>query len=97
MRGVVEIGQLLRIRDGQGTEPDGVDQLEDGGVGADAEREREHGDQGEHGVEAKLAETVADVGGIAIHETLECYTPREGNGYARCTNNFTSEALWGRL
>jgi hypothetical protein len=47
-----------------------------------AEREREHGDQGEHGVEAKLAETVADVGGIAIHEALRGYTPREGNGYA---------------
>ena len=50
--------------------------------GADAERAREHRDQGEHGVEAKLAEAVADVGGIVIHGALQGYTPPEGNGYA---------------
>jgi hypothetical protein len=70
VRGIIEISQVLRIRNGQGTEPDGIDELEDGGVGADPERQREHRDQGEHGVEAKLAKPIADVCRIAVHEAL---------------------------
>jgi hypothetical protein len=39
--------QPIRVRVRQGTQDDGVDDAEDGGIGADAERQRRDGDSGE--------------------------------------------------
>src|SRR2546430_13652718 len=41
--------QLLGILDGNGTEANGIDELEDGGVGADAKRESKDRDDGKAG------------------------------------------------
>ena len=49
--------QLLRILDGQEAEHQLVDQGEDGGVGADSERERQHGHDRQHGRAAQERET----------------------------------------
>ena len=59
--GQVEIGQVLGVFDRESPQPDGVDQLEDSGVGADTEGEREYGCQGEGGVQAELAECETQV------------------------------------
>ena len=47
--------QLLRLRERQRLEENRVDHAEDGGVRADAEREREHGDESETGMFEELA------------------------------------------
>ena len=58
---------MLRIFTGREREHYGVNQAEDGGIGADAERESEHDDDGEAGRKAQDAQTVADV----LREALE--------------------------
>src|SRR2546429_6895822 len=46
---------------GNGTQADGVNELEDGGVGADSESKGEDGDEGEAGTEAKKPQSMAKV------------------------------------
>src|SRR5260370_492859 len=53
--------QLLGVLDRNGAQADGVNELEDSGVGADAERKGEDGDDGKAGTEAKKTESVAKV------------------------------------
>ncbi len=53
--------QLLGVLDWNSAQADGVNELEDSGVGADAEREGKDGDNGEAGTEAKKTESVAKV------------------------------------
>ena len=57
----VEVNEPLRLRIGQRPEQHVVDDAEDGGVRADPEREREHGDEGEARRFAKLAESEAKI------------------------------------
>ena len=54
-------GELLGMLDGDGAQADGVEELEDGGVGSNAEGERKNRDQGEAGIEKQEAEAVAGV------------------------------------
>src|SRR6185369_17472024 len=56
-----DLGQLLRIADGQAPEPHGIEYLEDGGVGADTEGEGQRGHDGEPGTAPQRAERVANV------------------------------------
>ena len=58
---------LLGILVRQRVEDDGLDDAEDGGVGADAEREREHGDQHKGRLPAQGAEGVGEGGGPVSH------------------------------
>src|SRR5258708_25972114 len=53
--------QLLRALDGNGAQADGVNELEDGGVGADSERKSEDGDEGKAGTEAKKPQSMAKI------------------------------------
>src|SRR5438309_7176098 len=53
--------EALRLRERQGTVEQGVDDREDGGIGADADREREDGDGGEPAAAGELAERRAEV------------------------------------
>src|SRR6266513_5364878 len=53
--------EALRLRERQGTVEQGVDDREDGGIGADADRQREDGHGREPGVAGELAERVAEV------------------------------------
>ena len=48
-------------RTGIGLSKRGVDEAEDGGVGADAERQREHGDGREPGALGQHAQAVAQI------------------------------------
>ena len=57
-----ESDDAVGFGEGKGFEEDGVDDAEDGGVGADAEGEGEDGDCGEGGVFPELAERVFQVG-----------------------------------
>jgi hypothetical protein len=58
---VAEEDEMLGILDGQRAKQDGVEQGEDGGVGADAEGEGEQGDEGEAGALEEAAEAETDV------------------------------------
>ena len=58
-----DVVELLRCRDREAPEPHGVQELEDGGVGPDAERERENRDQGEQRLETQAPGAVAEVSG----------------------------------
>jgi hypothetical protein len=53
--------ELLRVRDGQRAEHQGIYQAEDSAVGADAERERQHRDGKERGTAAQCARSVPEV------------------------------------
>src|SRR6185437_1592597 len=53
--------ELIGIRIGKGSQKHGIHDAENGGVGADAESEREHGDGGEAGGFAEHAQGVAEV------------------------------------
>jgi hypothetical protein len=53
--------KLLRVLDGNGTEANRINELEDGGVCSDAEGERKDSDDGESGTEAQQAKGVAKV------------------------------------
>ena len=59
--------QAVAARIGQGPQQDGVYHAEDGGVGADAQRQREHGHRGESRVSAQLAKPVAQVLNQCLH------------------------------
>ena len=65
-----EPDQPVGFVEGQGAEQDRIDDGEDGGVGADAERERQHGDREESGGLAHRAEEVADVLERVAHTSL---------------------------
>src|SRR5580692_9290751 len=58
---IMDADQLLRIRKRQRAEEQGVDDTEDGDVGANGEREDEDGDGREAGITAEGAESVAHV------------------------------------
>ena len=58
---LAEGDEVLRVGDGKRLQHEVVDEGEDGGVGADAEGQREDGDGGEAGTFGHHAETVADV------------------------------------
>jgi hypothetical protein len=73
----IEDDELGRVSYGYRTQKDGVDETEDGGVGADAECESEHGDGGEARRFAQHAEGVANVlknarEKIATHFMIGC-------------------------
>jgi len=53
--------QLLRVLDRNGAQADGVDELEDGGVGTDTESEGKDGDECEAGTEAKKPKSMTKV------------------------------------
>jgi hypothetical protein len=55
-----ELDELFGVLDGEVAEEEGVDEGEDGGVGADAESEREDGDGSEGGGFGEGAEGVAE-------------------------------------
>ena len=57
----VQVNEPIRLRIGQRPEQDVVDDAEDGAVRADAEREGEHGDDGEARRFAELAESEAEI------------------------------------
>jgi hypothetical protein len=59
--GDADFGEFLWSDDGKGAETNGIQQFEDGGVGADAEREGEDGDGSEAGIFEEHAETEASV------------------------------------
>jgi hypothetical protein len=65
---VAEAIELLRITHGQLLQHHGVDEGEDGGVGADAEGEREDNDETEGGRFAKRAKGKADVASEVFDE-----------------------------
>jgi len=51
----------LGVLDRNSAEADGIDELEDGGIGTDAEGEGKDRDDGEAGTKAKKSESVAKV------------------------------------
>jgi hypothetical protein len=51
----------LGVLDRNSAEADGIDKLENGGVGTDAKREGKDGDDGKAGTEAKKTESVTKV------------------------------------
>ena len=55
------LDQLVRVRDRQRPQRDGIDQLEDGRVRADAKRKRQHSDDREPGVFQQRAERVTEI------------------------------------
>ena len=57
--GYANRAKLQRILDGDGAQANGINELENGGVGADAEREGKYGDDGKAWAEAKQAKGVA--------------------------------------
>ena len=63
----VKFLELGSVADGQGTERDGIDEAEDRGVGADAERHRDDGEKGEAGTLEKLARAVAEILEKCLH------------------------------
>ena len=56
-----DFDELFGMADRQHSEHDGVDQAEDGGVGADAQAERNDGYRGESGIAAEGAQSVAEI------------------------------------
>ena len=65
-----QLDQPLRLLHGQRPQHERVDQAEDRGVGADPQRERHHGDDGEEGIAAHLPRREAAVAD-------EVFEPRE--------------------
>ncbi len=70
--------QLAGPRDRQRAQDDLVDEREDGGIGRDAKRHRQHGDGGKQRHPAEAADGVTQVGGELGHgrssEQLRCQT-----------------------
>jgi hypothetical protein len=58
-----KVVEPARIRDRQAPQPHRVEELEDGGVGADSERERQNRDQRKRRLEAQAPRAVAEVPG----------------------------------
>ena len=75
---VIDPHEPLRVLVRQGLEQHAVHDAEDGAVGADAQRQRQHGDGGERGALDQAAEGVANVLAKGIHRGM--------NG-ARCVPN----------
>ena len=71
-----EFHQARRFGIGQRAQNDGIDHAEDGGVGADAEGQRERGDDGEAGTLAQGARGVAQILAAALRSS-EWSTCRE--------------------
>ena len=65
-------GQLLWGLHRQGAQAHGIEQLEDGCVCADAQRERQDGNDGEAGIHAQQARPVAKIAPNAGEEWLVC-------------------------
>src|SRR6516225_6354620 len=63
--------QPLRLLHAQHAQHDGVDHAEDGGIGSDAERQRDHGHSREAGIAAQLPQTVANI----LQEALDIVHP----------------------
>ena len=59
--GIGQGDQLLRVLDRQHLQQHGVDQAEDGGIGADAERQRKHRDRSKTGALGQQASAVDEV------------------------------------
>ncbi len=64
----VEPDEAIGVCEGERAEDDGVDDAEDGRVGADAEGESEDGDESEAGIFAEGAEGVAEILGEIVEE-----------------------------
>ena len=67
-RRLAEVHQALPVLVGQRPQQDAADHAEDRGVGADAERQGEHGDEGEAGALAERAQGEAEVVQQTGHE-----------------------------
>ena len=63
-----DLGQLLRTRDGEAAQLDGVDEVKDRGVRADAERERENRDDGEDRTALQQPQPVSRVAESMVDE-----------------------------
>jgi hypothetical protein len=61
VQGAVKLLELRGVAHGQGTERDGIDEAEDGGIGADAERHGNDREKGEAWALEKLAHAVAKI------------------------------------
>ena len=59
--GTQKLHKLLRVRDGQLAQHEGVEQTVDGGVGADRESQREHGHSREAEATPHQPQSIADV------------------------------------
>src|SRR5690242_11819660 len=79
--------QTIGIGVGQRAQQHGIHDAENGGVCADAEGEREHGDGGEGGTAAELAEGVAHVLPVRLEEGLP------GGGADTLLGRFETAAL----
>ena len=64
----VEPNEAVCIRERERAEDDGIDDAEDGGVGADAERECQDRDDGKGRIFAESAEGVAEILGEVVEE-----------------------------
>src|SRR5439155_5223977 len=64
---VADAVEAFRIRDRQRAQHDGVDQRENGGRAANADRQRQDGRGGEDGREAELPDRVADGADRVVH------------------------------
>jgi hypothetical protein len=69
----IDICQLLRIPNRQCAQPDGIDQLEDRGVGSDPQRERQHCHRRKRGIQPQLPNPEAQIA-CNIHIALDAYT-----------------------
>ena len=63
--------ELIRVRIRQRPQQHAVDDAEDGGVGADAERERQHGERRESRLTFESAERVEKVFSQVVHDGLD--------------------------
>src|SRR5439155_24578768 len=84
-----DLDEPVRSRIGQRLEQHGVDRAEDGGIGADAEREREHGDEREGGAFGERADGEAEVLEEGVHHSVRratigstCAARRAGSQHA---------------
>jgi hypothetical protein len=64
---VVDTDQLLRIGIGQRLQQDGIDDTEDGGIGADSQGEREQRHGGERGALDQPPKSVANILAEVVH------------------------------
>ena len=65
-----DVDDAFGVRKRKRTEENAVDQAEDGGIGADAERERDNGDGGKAFVLQKHANAVTNVVKQRVHDSL---------------------------
>jgi hypothetical protein len=83
---VLDRHQAVRLGVAQRPEQHRIDGAEDGGVGPDAEGEREHDDQGESGTLEQAADAVPEVLQQGIHDVA-----RLGRGGGRLTLPWTRQ------